>query len=222
MKFQSVIDGIMHAMAGPARVAVIVLAIPLSSCVSLMATKHTYAASASSPSVKVNGAQVRLQLKPEGTSGGSYVMSAMVVSAAVTTLDGPFRWRIEAIGQENRHESMVIHRLRTHTKITKRDEWYPTRYLGKRVDFIKPAGSQNPWRAVFDIPGTLQVKPREDGALEILADLSVRADGRTERRIVKFRLDPSKSRQDEFIFVPTEIVKSIGKPMSEWEETGWD
>lgn len=200
----------------------IVLAFPLTNCVSMRATKHTYAANASSPSVKVNGASVRLQLRPEGTSGGSYVVSAMVVAAAVTTLDGPFRWRIEATGQENHHESMVIHRLRTQTKLTKRDEWYPTRYLGKPADFTKPTGSRSPWRAVFEIPGTLQVKPREDGALEILADLSIRADGQTQRKIVKFRLDPSQTRQDEFIFVPTEIVKSIGKPMSEWDETGWD
>lgn len=212
----------MHAIPAPARLAVIALAIPLCSCVSMRATKHTYAANASSPAVKVNGANVRLQLRPEGTSGGSYVVSAMVVAAAVTTLDGPFRWRIEATGQENRHESMVVHRLRTQTKITKRDEWYPTHFLGKRVDFTKPSGTSNPWRAVFEIPGILQVKPREDGALEILADLSIRADGKTQRKVVKFRLDPSKSRQDEFIFVPTEIVKSIGKPMSEWDETGWD
>lgn len=212
----------MHAVSGPARLAVLVVAIPLGGCVSMRATKHTYAANASSPAVKVNGANVRLQLRPEGTSGGSYVVSAMVVAAAVTTLDGPFRWRIEATGQENHHESMVVHRLRTQTKLTKRDEWYPTRYLGKSVDFTKPSGSGNPWRAVFEIPGTLEVKPREDGALEILADLSIRADGKTQRKVVKFRLDPSKSRQDEFIFVPTEIVRSIGKPMSEWEETGWD
>ena len=188
----------------------------------MRATKHTYAPDASSPAVKVNGAHVRLQLRPEGTSGASYVVSAMVVAAGATTLDGPFRWRIEATGTESHHESMVVHRLRTQTKLTKRDEWYPTRYLGKSVDFTKPSGTRSPWRAVFEIPGTLQVKPREDGALEILADLSVRADGKSQRKVVKFRLDPSKTRQDEFIFIPTEIVSSIGKPMSEWDETGWD
>ena len=203
-------------------VAVIALVIPLSGCVSMRATKHTYAPDVSSPPVKVNGANVRLQLRPEGTRGSSYVVSAMVVAAAATTLDGPFRWRIEATGQTNRQESMVIHRLRTQTKLTNRDEWYPERYLGQRVDFTRPSGTRSPWRAVFEIPGTLQVKPREDGELEILADLSIRADGKTQRKVVKFRLDPSKSRQDEFIFVPTEIVKSIGKPMSEWDETGWD
>jgi hypothetical protein len=221
MKFQSVIKAIMHAVHSGARFGVIALAIPLSSCVSLMATKHTYAANASSPAVKLNGANVRLQLKPEGTDGGSYALSAMVVSAAVATLDGPFSWRIEATGEEGKQESLVVHRLRTHTSITKRDEWYPTTYLGTRADFRKRVG-EDKWRAVFNIPGQLKVKPREDGALEVLADISVRANGRNERKTVKFRLDPSKKRQDEFIFLPTEIVKSIGRPMADWEDPNWD
>lgn len=221
MKFQSVIESIMHAIRRAASLAVIAMAIPLSSCVSLIATKHTYATNASSPAVKINGANVRLQLKPEGTDGGSYAVSAMVVSAAVATLDGPFRWRIEATGESGKHESLVVHRLRTRTTVTKRDEWYPTAYLGKRADFRKRVG-EDKWRAVFDIPGQLKVKPREDGALEVLADISVRANGKNQRQTVKFRLDPSKKRQDEFIFLPTEIVKSIGRPMADWEDPNWD
>lgn len=199
-----------------------VLCLPLGGCVSLMATKHTYTAAASSPAVKVNGADIRLQLNPQGTDGGSYALSAMVVSAAVATLDGPFKWRIEAIGQENRHEWISIHRLRTKTTVTKRDEWYPASYLNKRADFGRRSGSEDKWRAVYNIPGLLKVKPREDGALEVLADLTVRAAGRNERKVVKFRLDPSKGRRDEFIFLPTEIVKNIGKPLSEQEDPGWD
>lgn len=222
IKFQSVIERIMHAIRPAARMCMILATVPLTSCVSLNATKHTYAADASSPAVKVNGANVRLQLNPQGTDGGSYVVSAMIVSAAVATLDGPFKWRIEATGQEGRHESLTVHRLRTRTAVTKRDEWYPASYLGKGADFKKRSGTNEPYRAVYDIPGLLKVKPREDGALEVLADLTVRANGRNERKTVKFRLDPSKGRRDEFIFLPTEIVKSIGKPMSEWEETGWD
>lgn len=210
----------MHAIRIPASLVAIVL--PLSGCVSLMATKHTYAANASSPPVKVNGADIRLQLNPQGTDGGSYAVSAMVVGFAAATLDGPFKWRIEAAGEQNRHESILIHRLRTKTSVTKRDEWYPVQYLGKRADFRRRVGSEEKWRAVYEIPGLLKVKPREDGALEVLADLTVRANGRNERQVVKFRLDPTKGRRDEFIFLPTEIVKSIGKPMEDWEDSGWD
>jgi hypothetical protein len=222
IKFQSVIGRIMHAIRPAASLGALATAISLSSCVSLNATKHTYAADASSPAVKVNGASVRLQLNPQGTDGGSYVVSAMIVSAAVATFDGPFKWRIEAIGNEGKQETLIVHRLRTKTSITKRDEWYPASYLGKRADFRKRSGTDEKYRAIYNIPGLLKVKPREDGAIEVLADLTVRANGRNERKTVKFRLDPSKGRRDEFIFLPSEIVKSIGKPLDETDEGGWD
>ncbi|RYD41958.1 MAG: hypothetical protein EOP85_11900, partial [Verrucomicrobiaceae bacterium] len=84
----------------------------LSSCfLTLNAKKHTY--SASSPAVRVNGADIRMQVKPEGTDGGTYALSAIVVSAAVATFDGPFRWRIEGSGEIGKQESIVIHRIRT-------------------------------------------------------------------------------------------------------------
>lgn len=212
----------MHSIRRPASLCVLALVFPLTGCVSLMATKHSYAADASSPAVKVNGADIRLQLNPQGTDGGSYVVSAMVVSAAVTTMDGPFKWRLEAIGEPNRHEWLTVHRIRTRTTVTKRDEWYPTSYLDQRADFRRRSGTEDKWRAVYEIPGLLKVKPREDGALEVLADITVRASGKNERGVVKFRLDPSKGRRDEFVFLPSEIVKSIGKPMEDWEDPGWD
>ncbi|MEO5714241.1 MAG: hypothetical protein ABIT37_12210 [Luteolibacter sp.] len=216
MKFQSVIARIMHGSGLAASAA---LLLSLTSCVSLIAKKNTYA---SSPAVKVNGASVRMQVKPEGTSGGSYALSAMVVSAAVATFDGPFSWRIEATGEMGRQEWLVVHRIRTKTMLTKRDEWYPADHLGKRFDFTRPKDETGAVRAVYPIPGLLQVKPKEDGALEIFADLTIAANGRRERKLVRFRMDPSQTRQDEFIFVPTEIVENIGKSPSEWKESGWD
>lgn len=187
---------------------------------SLIAKKNTYAAT--STAVRVNGADIRMQVKPEGTENGSFAVSAMVVSAAVATFDGPFRWRIEATGEGGKHQSLVIHRIRTRTGKTKRDEWYPRAHLGGRADFKQAKGAPGPTRALYPIPGLLIVKPRVDGPLEVSVDLSVVAAGRTERKLVRFRMDPSQKRQDEFIFVPTEIVKSIGKSPADWEESGWD
>lgn len=192
----------------------------MNSCVSINAKKHTY--EVTSTAVRVNGADIRMQVKPEGTDGGTYAVSAMVVSAAVATFDGPFRWRIEATGEIGRQESLIIHRIRTKTAKTKRDEWYPTDHLGKRADFKRPKGETGPTRAVYPIPGLLVVKPREDGNLEVLVDLTVVSAGRRERKLVRFRMDPSQKRQDEFIFVPTEIVKSLGTSPADWEEKGWD
>ena len=189
------------------------------SCVSIMARKHTY--SASSSAVKVNGAEIRMQVRPEGSDGGSYAVSAMVVSAMVATMDGPFRWRIEATGQSGKQESLVIHRIRTRTTITKRDEWYPQSLLGKRADFRVRKGETFS-QAVYEIPGKLVIKPRVDGAIEVLVDLTVTTLGKRERRSVKFRMTPSDTRQDEFIFIPTEIVKSFGQSPADWKESGWD
>ncbi len=209
----------MHALLCGASVVAILM---LSSCVGIMAGKRTYDGGQSSSAARVNGADIRLRVKPEGTTGGSYVLSAMVVSTAVATLDGPFRWRIEATGQEGRHQSIILHRLRTRTATTKRDEWFPESQLGQIVDFVKLRNQPGRTRARYDIPGLLKVKPREDGALEIAADLSVVSSTGRERKTVRFRLDPAEKRQDEFLFLPAEIVKSIGSDPSAWDDGGWD
>ena len=192
----------------------------LTGCVSLTAKKHTYGAV--SPAVRLNGAEIQMQVKPEGTDGGTYAVSAMVVSAAMATFDGPFRWRIEASGEMGKQEFLVVHRIRTRTAKTQRDEWYPAEHLGKRASFKPSKGETGITRAIYPIPGLLQVKPRADGALEIVVDLTVVAEGRSERKRVRFRMDPSQKRADEFIFVPTEIVKSIGQSPADWDESGWD
>lgn len=184
-----------------------------------MAKKHTYG---SAGGANVNGAQVALRVKPEGSAGGSFVMSAMVVSGGMATLDGPFRWRIEATGEAGRQESLVVHRLRTKTALTKQDEWYPAEKLRGSAEFRILKAEPGRTRAVYEIPGLLQVKPREDGALDVFADLSVKTAGRWERKMVRFRLDPAEKRQDEFIFIPAEIVKGMGEDPADWQNSGWD
>jgi hypothetical protein len=215
----------MHGIRLTTRAALPALClISLSGCMSIIAKKHTYGANASSPPVRVNGADIRMQVKPEGTDGGSYAISAMVLSTSVATLDGPFRWRIEATGQVGKQEYLVVHRIRTRTSTTQRDEWFSAALLGKRADFRKSTGPENSGltRATYPIPGRLEVKPRVDGALEVSVDLTVVSESRRERKLVRFRMDPSQKRQDEFIFVPTEIINSIGKSTADWDETGWD
>ncbi|QJE98915.1 hypothetical protein [Luteolibacter luteus] len=191
----------------------------LPGCAAIVAKKHTYGSSGGGA---VNGAQVALRVKPEGNAGGSFVMSAMVVSGGMATLDGPFRWRIEANGEPGKQESLMIHRLRTKTALSKQDEWYPAEKLQGTADFRMVKDEPGRSRAVYEIPGLLQVKPREDGALEVFADLSVKSGGRWERKMVKFHLDPTVKREDEFIFLPAEIVKSIGEDPADWQNSGWD
>jgi len=163
-----------------------------------------------------------MQVKPEGTDGGSYAFSAMVVGAAAATFDGPFRWRLEGTGKTGDQESLIVHRIHTRTGKTRRDEWYPVNLLDKRADFKLVKADPTHSRAVYAIPGLLLVKPREDGNLEVTVDLTVRANGRSERKLVRFRMDPSEKRGDEFIFLPAEIVNNIGKSLDEWDDPAWD
>jgi hypothetical protein len=145
----------MHGSRLSTRAALLVFSLTsLNSCVSLIAKKNTYD-SASSSAVQVNGASIRMQVKPEGTDGGTYAVSAMVVSAAVATFDGPFRWRVEATGLLGQQQYFVIHRIRTVTGKTKRDEWYPVSYLGKRADFTQSKSDNSLTHARYPIPGLL-------------------------------------------------------------------
>lgn len=202
-----------------AAAAILPAAILLAGCASLTATKRTYAGHRGAT---VNGATLTLQVRPEGDAGGSYMFSAMVVGAGVATLDGPFRWRIEAIGRDGVHEELVVHRLHTRTATTGRSEWYPADRLGRRALFRPVKDQPGTARARYEIPGQLVVKPREDGALTVTADVSVKATGRWRRATVRFRLDPAEKRQTDVIFLPAEIIEGIGTDPADWNDPLWD
>ncbi|BCX50082.1 hypothetical protein HAHE_39900 [Haloferula helveola] len=191
----------------------------LSSCMGLRATKHTYA---SGPSADVGGARVRLGFRPEGTKGPSFMMSAMVVGGGVATLDGPFRWRVEALGETGRHESLVVHRIRTRTSKTGRDEWFPAGELGRRAEFRALKGKEGVVRARYPIPGLLKVIPEEDGALDVWVDVAVSGPEGTRRKTLQFRMDPTVKSQNEVVFLPVEIARSIGTDPADWEDSMWD
>ncbi len=194
--------------------------LPLNSCMSHIGTRNTYV---SQPGVDVNGARISMAVKPEGTDNGAFSFSAMVVGVAVANLNGPFAWRIEAEGVEGVHEKFKVERIRTITSETKRDEWYPRQYLRVNVPFSKKkAYDAGVVKAVYDVPGRLEVKPKEDGALTVLADVVVTTKEKRVRKTVKFLLDPTRKKDREMIFLPAEIVQSIGRPMDEWEDKGWD
>ena len=191
----------------------------ISGCAGMTANKRTYAGR---PSVEVHGARLMMQVRPEGEAGGSYMVSAMIASAGVATLDGPFSWRIEATGRAGVHEALVVHRLHTRTATTNRSEWYPADRLGRRALFRPVKREPGVVRARYEIPGLLQVKPREDGRLTVTADVSVKAGATWRRATVRFQLDPAEKRQSEFIFLPAEIVKGLGTDPEDWDDPMWD
>ena len=196
------------------------LASGVSGCGIMVAKKHTYLGQ--SRGLDVNGATVRMQVKPEGDAGGSYALSAMVVSAAAGTMDGPFRWRITAIGETGRHERLIVRRIETRTSKTKRQEAYPAEKLGRYVEFRRLKQDPAKARAAYEVPGLLLVKPREDGALDVRTLVTVVARGRQESRWLAFHLDPTRKNQREFVFFPAEIVKGIATSPADWDDPGWD
>jgi len=197
--------------------AAVILPICLSSCGHIYTKSHSYK---QSDRVTINGASVGSGVKPEGGKGG-FSLSAMIYFAGSATLDGPFRWRIEAEGQEGVHESLKLHRVKVVTSKTNRSEWYPSEYLGKAVPFKPFKKEPGKSFANFEIPGQLKVYPRTDGDITVIADISVTTTSKTERRQVKFQLNSENQKGTEFINVPAELIKSSRKDPREWSWGAW-
>lgn len=199
---------------------VVCIGLMLSACVGIRAKKHTYIESGGT--VEVGGAEVGIDFRPEGTKGPNMMLSAMIVGGGFATFDGPFKWRIEALGREGVHERLAVHRIRTKTAKTGRDEWYPREHLGNDAKFKKLRGQAGVVRARYRIPGLLKVKPEEDGRLDVWVDLSISGTEGVERQIVRFALDPATKRADDMIFLPVEVAQNVGKDFDEMEDPMWD
>ena len=200
-------------------ILVMMLALCGSSCVALKGEKHTYLQGGA---VEVAGAQVGMGFRPEGTRSGSVMVTAMVVGGGMATFDGPFRWRVEAVGDEGKHELLVVHRIRTRTAKTGRDEWFPESELGRSAPFRPHPEKPGKVRARYAIPGLLKVMPETDGRLDVWVDMSLKVKNRWQRQTVRFKLDPGVKSQNEFLFLPVEVARSIGKPLDEQPDPMWE
>ncbi|MDB2673618.1 hypothetical protein N9Y81_01550 [Akkermansiaceae bacterium] len=185
----------------------------LQSCVQSVMKDHNFK---KTQAVEINGAQVKSALKPLGGKGG-ISLSAMVYAAGTGSLDGPFRWRVEAEGVEGEHGWIRVNQARVTTEKTKRSEPYPRKYLGSQSKFVPIPGEKGKAFAKFEIPGKLTVFPRKDGKTKIHLNVSVRAKGRTESKWLLFELEPESKWKTESIFLPVEIVKSFRGNPREWD-----
>lgn len=195
------------------RAALGIISLSFASCAQMLMKDHGFR---KTPAVEINGAQVNSAVKPMGGKGG-LALSAMVYSAGTGTLDGPFIWRVEAEGEEGVHEWMSVNQARVTTGKTKRSEPFPRSYLGGKSKFVPLPREKGKSFAKFQLPGKLKIYPREDGIIKIHLNVSVRANGRTETQWVLFELEPESKWKTETIFLPVEIVKSIGGNPREWD-----
>ncbi|MGE9268773.1 MAG: hypothetical protein ACQKBY_11820 [Verrucomicrobiales bacterium] len=197
------------------------IAPPMWSCVALLWTScaQTFMDSQSytlAEGTKVNGAEVKVGVKPMGGEGGLAV-SAMVYMAAKGSLDGPFLWRIEAEGEEGRHEWLRVDEVRVETEKTGRRERFPAAYLGKHALFEKVPGEEGRSFAKYRFPGKLSVKPSQDGVVRVRARVAVQAEGRVARAWVGFTLRPESGKLRETVFLPAEIVRGLRGDPREWD-----
>ncbi len=190
----------------------VVSILSLSACGHIYTKKDTYARPAG---VDVNGATVTSAVQPQGDKG-SFSMSAMVYMAGAASLEGPFKWRIEAEGKEGVHTSLTVHRLKVITEKTKREEWFPADRLGT-VSFKPIKKEPGVAFAAYELPGTLEVYPEKDGAYTVVADVSVKSTARTTRKLLKFRMIRSKEKDTEFLFLPSEIAKGWNRSPRDWQ-----
>ena len=196
----------------------LILSIALPSCVGFYLNENTY--QATSEGTDINGADVKIALKPMG--GKSYgSISALVVGIGAGSTDGPFIWRVEATGQEGVHESIWVNFIQVSTSETERSEPLPQEYLGGETQFIQMKGKDNADKsfANHQFPGKLEVYPKKDGEISIKADISVKTvNGQVRRKVLKYTLSPDSSKGFESVFIPTEIINSFGgEDPTEWD-----
>jgi len=171
---------------------------------------------AESPSVKLNGAEVSSAFYPNGGSGG-LSLSAMVYMAGAVKLEGPFLWRVQATGENGKHQAMKVHRIHVVTEKTKRSEWFPTSYLNDWHEFKEYTKTPDEVYAYFQLPGELKVMPQEDGVVSLSVDVSIKTKSTTSRKLIKFKLEPSETSETEFIFIPSEVSKSFNPDPRDWK-----
>jgi hypothetical protein len=194
------------------------VALSVSSCAQFFKKEKTYRAIGSR---ELNGAQVTSAVKPMGGKSGLSV-SAMVYSAGTGETDGPFLWRIEAIGEKGIHQSLIVHELTVRTAKTGRAEPYPEKWLGIIAPFEPMKGEENAGKvfAKYQLPGKLEVFPEEDGEITLVAELTIRSVTGNRRGEVAFRMEPTIERETETLFLPREIAKSLGgEDPTEWDWT---
>ena len=187
------------------------------SCLGMYIRDNNY--TASTQPVEINGAKVKIALKPNG--GQSYgSASAMLVGFGAGKTDGPFIWRVEGEGLDGIHDSLWVNNIHVRTSTTNRSEPFDQKLLNYRSEFKPLKGKDNAGKtfANHQIPGELLVYPKKDGDITITASVSVRnTSQKTQTKTISFELAPKSSNTFENIFIPTEIINSFGgEGPTEW------
>lgn len=193
------------------------LSLVFTSCMGIYLKENTY--EASTTPVEINGADVKIAVKPMG--GDMYgSFSAMLVGFGAGKTDGPFIWRVEGLGKTEEQLSLWVNDIKVETSTTNRSELFDKKLLNFKADFKPMKGKENAEKtfANLQIPGELLVYPKKDGDIKITANVSVKnTAGVIKSKTIVFHLKPNSSNEFESVFLPTEIINSFGKKdPTEW------
>jgi len=144
--------------------------------------------------------------------------SAMIYTAGSAKLKSPFKWRILATGKPEEHTSLIIHSVTVNTTTSKRKNIYPKNQLPPDATFLPYAKTPEISYAVTQFPGLLEIDPEKDGTSTMTVDLTVRTKSSSKRETLTFTLVRKNEKKTEFLFFPSEIVKSFGpEDPREWK-----
>ncbi|GAA5496219.1 hypothetical protein Rhal01_02401 [Rubritalea halochordaticola] len=158
------------------------------------------------------GTSIRSAVEPQ-KGKGSVAIDRMIYYAGTADLDGPFKWQIEAIGEQGKQVSMQVHEVQIKATRTKRLESYPKEMLGGPIAFepVKDKKS-NKTTAVFRLPGLLQVYPKADGLVSVIALIEIKGEEKSDKEWIKFSMLPHEDKNQEFKFLPT-VIEYGGAPV---------
>jgi len=193
------------------------LSLIFTGCMGMYLRDNSY--EATTKPVEINGAEVKIAVKPMG--GDMYgSFSAMLVGFGAGKTDGPFIWRVEGSGNEDEHLYLWVNSIKVETSLTKRSEPYDKKLLNFKSEFKPMKGKENKGKsfANHQIYGELLVYPKKDGDIKITANVSVKNKvGKIESKTIVFQLKANSSNEFESVFLPTEIINSFGKKdPTEW------
>ena len=157
-------------------------------------------------------------LKGLGAKGAAQ----LVYRAGTGNLDGPLHWQFVAEGEPSEHLSLLVEEVQIQTVKTKRNvkvvthaKRQPFGYeeikKSKRLSISlkkkeEPKEVKKPkWLATYTVPGDLQLFPKADGRVTLVAKISIETTKGTTTEWVNFALLPNANKAKSFHFRQTMI-----------------
>jgi len=190
------------------------LAFGLSSCMVMRTAEKGY-----EPVRSVqNGTAYQAELVAEG-QGPGLAVSAMVVGGGATSIFGPYRFQVTAIGRQGIHQTFEIRKVRFRSASGQTFEFGPEFIHGSAI-FLS-GEYRDEVVAVLKARKVFSADPKAEGTLTVEVDAVVRTVNGPQKVTLRFVFAPKEAVKWDSVNVPWEIKKSIWKEKREHPITAW-